>query len=226
MTEFMGFTTKCLDFFTELSLNNNKTWFEEHRSEYQDHVLAPAREFVAALGEKLKKTRPGLQADPRVNKSLFRIFRDTRFSRDKTPYKTHLAVWFWEGPRPRMECPGFYFHLEPGLFRLGGGMYVFPGDVLEAYRRAATDPQSGPALVRALEKVRSSGSYVLGGKHYKKTPRGYGGAAIDPELLLHNGLYVGTDCPPREVFSESLVDFCFNHFQNMMPLHEWLSRVI
>ena len=86
--------------------------------------MTPARLFVGEMGARLKKLSPGVQADPRVDKSIFRIFRDTRFSRDKTPYKTHLGIWFWEGDGPRMECSGFYFHLDPPKLMNGSGTPV------------------------------------------------------------------------------------------------------
>ena len=226
MAAFNGFSPKCIDFFTELSVNNNKVWFEEHRNDYQDYVLTPSQEFVAAMGEELKKLRPEIQADPRVNKSLFRIFRDVRFSRDKTPYKTHLAVWFWEGPRPRMECPGFYLHLEPGLLMLGSGIYAFPRDILDSYRKAAADSRTGAALAKALKKVRDSGPYTVGGRHYKRTPRGFDPASPNADLLLHNGLYLSVDLPEAEAFSDGLVEFSLEHFRNMTPLHEWLLQII
>jgi uncharacterized protein (TIGR02453 family) len=113
---FTGFPQKGLVFFKELAENNDKLWFDAHRGDYEHHVLGPARYFIVALGDRLKSIAPKIQADPRVNKTLFRINRDTRFRHDKTPYKTHLALWFWEGTRPRMECSGFYFHLVDFCF--------------------------------------------------------------------------------------------------------------
>ena len=107
-----------------------KAWFDSHRQEYDDYVLNPAKNFIHDMGQVLKKTSPNVIADPRVNKSLFRLNRDIRFSKDKTPYKTHLAIWFWEGTSKRMECSGFlcafgagsvdarhrYSYVSPGAF--------------------------------------------------------------------------------------------------------------
>ena len=123
---FAGFPKQALTFFRDLSQNNTKMWFDRHREVYEQQVLVPARDFIMAMGDKLKKIAPGVQADPRVNKSLFRLNRDIRFSHDKTPYKTHLGIWFWEGARPRMECSGFYFHLEPDKVMLGSQTATLP----------------------------------------------------------------------------------------------------
>jgi len=95
------------DFFHRLTVNNSKEWFQEHREEYDNSILEPSRHFVMAMGERFIELSSGIVADPRVNRSLFRINRDTRFSKDKSPYKNHLGILFWEGERPKMENSGF-----------------------------------------------------------------------------------------------------------------------
>ena len=220
---FTGFPQKSLTFFKELAENNTKMWFDEHRGDYEHYVLGPARDFIVALGDRLKTIAPAIQADPRVNKTLFRINRDTRFRHDKTPYKTHLALWFWEGARPRMECSGFYFHLEPAKLLLGVGLYCFPKDLVDTYRQSVVHPREGKALAQALSKVKGTGTYQIGGKHFKKIPSGYDPKHPKAEFLLYHGLHAAVDCPiSPEVFSAGLVDFCFGHFKNMLPLHRWL----
>jgi len=220
---FSGFPKQTLTFFRNLAKNNNKLWFDSHREEYEKIVMAPARDFVLALGDKLKKISPAVHADPRTNHSIFRINRDTRFSSDKTPYKTHLALWFWEGARPRMECSGFYFHLEPTHLMLGAGIYLFPKDLLEAYRQAVVHPRQGPALTLALDKLMKHKGCFLGGSHYKKTPPGFDPAHPNAEYLLYNGLYAGVELQiPAQLHTPDLADFCFDHFKKMLPLHQWL----
>lgn len=220
---FKGFSQQTLSFFNDLARNNTKMWFDQHKEAYEQQVLSPARDFILALGEKLKKISPGVQADPRVNKSLFRLNRDIRFSHDKTPYKTHLGIWFWEGMRPRMECSGYYFHLEAGKLMLGVGLYCFPKDMLEAYRQSVIHPQQGPALNKAIGVIKRKGGYSLGGQHFKKTPHNYDSSHPNADLLLYNGLYTGVELPiPAELFTDTLVDLCFDHYKKMNPLHRWL----
>ena len=110
MSAFKGFPRELVRFFNGLRKNNTKEWFQDHKQDYEDHVKQPSMEFVMAMGEKLKTVAPKIHAIPKVNQSLFRLNRDTRFSKDKRPYKANLGIWFWEGDRKRMECPGFYFH--------------------------------------------------------------------------------------------------------------------
>jgi uncharacterized protein (TIGR02453 family) len=220
---FSGFHKQTLIFFRNLAKNNDKLWFDSHREEYEKFVVAPARDFVLALGDKLKKISPGVHADPRVNKSLFRINRDTRFSHDKTPYKTHLGIWFWEGTRPRMECSGFYFHLEPGRLMLGVGLYMFPKELLDLFRQSVVHPRHGPLLTKAVAAIRKKKDYFLGNPSYKKTPPGYDPHHPNAEFLLYNGLHAGVELPILpEVVTSGLVDLCFNHYKALLPLHTWL----
>ena len=95
--------------------NNTRDWFEKHRSDYDEFVLHPAREFVIEMGKKLRKIAPGVNAIPKINKSLFKINRGVRFSKDKSPYKTYMGIWLWEGNRKRMESSGEALkELNPG----------------------------------------------------------------------------------------------------------------
>jgi uncharacterized protein (TIGR02453 family) len=106
---FEGFPPEGLAFLAGLAEHNEKAWFDAHRAEYERGLLEPARDFVDAIGPELEAVHPGIHADPRVNGSIMRINRDTRFSKDKRPYKTHLDLWFWEGEGPSRMRPGFGF---------------------------------------------------------------------------------------------------------------------
>lgn len=224
-SSFNGFTKKTASFFRRLAKNNTKEWFDAHKAEYEEHVLEPSRLFVLTMGDKLSKIAPKIVAEPKVNKSLFRIHRDTRFSKDKSPYKTHLGIWMWEGPLKRMENSGFYFHLEPGNMMLGVGIYMFPKEHLVAYRDSVVHPQHGAALSRVINSMDKAG-YPVGGQHYKMTPRGYDKEHKRAPLLLHNGLWAGFDGGiPDQLYSGKIVDFCFSHYKKMLPLHKWLKAM-
>jgi len=220
---FGGFSRPSIKFYRDLARNNNKIWFEENRETYEAQVLTPARQFVAAMGKKLGRIAPRLQADPRVNKSIFRIYRDTRFSADKTPYKAHLGIWLWEGTGPRMECSGFYFHVEPAHVYLGVGVYMFPKWLLEPYREAVVDPKTGKQLRRAINQCLKVEHCSVGREHYKRTPRGFDPGHANAALLRHNGLYAGVQLLiPDELYTEELIDFCHEYYRALLPLHRWL----
>ncbi|MCF8032466.1 MAG: DUF2461 domain-containing protein [Desulfarculaceae bacterium] len=220
--DFRGYSKKMVKFWRDLAKNNDKAWFEKNRAIYDNEVLAPNREFVVAMGSLLKGMAPQIKADPRVNKSLFRIHRDTRFSKDKTPYKTHMGLWWWEGPGKRMACSGFYFQLAPPKVMLGVGMYCLPKEMLPTFRDAVASDKYGPAMVRAIAKVEKAG-YAVGGAKYKRVPRGYDKDHPRAELLKYDSLWASLECKiPPEFYTSELPDWCLPHYQAMLPVHQWL----
>ena len=223
---FPGFPEGCVKFYMELTQHNDKAWFAEHKIQFETDVMVPARDFVAALGFRLQEIVPGIIADPRTDRSIFRIYRDVRFSRDKSPFNPQLALWWWQGSRSRMENSGFYFQLKPPNLMLGVGIYMFPDDLMEDYRRAVIHPRHGAALQQAIQQVHQRGDYTIGGQYYKKVPRGYDFAHPNANLLLHNGLYTGLEIPVPDLFyTPEVVNFCFNRFTEMLPLHAWLVQL-
>ncbi len=118
---FYGFPAEALRFLEELSKNNNREWFNAHKQEYQDHVLAPAQDFVLALGERLRTISAGIIYDTRTSGSgsILRTHRDIRFSKDKTPYHTYVRMVFWEGSRKKMENPRNMAPLHQWLVKVG-----------------------------------------------------------------------------------------------------------
>ncbi|HOD13241.1 MAG TPA: DUF2461 domain-containing protein [Spirochaetota bacterium] len=224
--EFNGFPVECFKFYRELEKNNSKQWFEQHRADYEEHVLGPARRFVTAMGDKLARLCPGIHAEPMVDRSIFRIYRDVRFSSDKRPFKTNLALWFWEGSGKRMESSGFYLHLEPASIMLGVGMYIFPKEFLKEYRDSVVHPRYGQQLARAVQGALKKGDYELWGEFYKKVPRGYPADHKNAELLLFNGLWAGVSSKvPKEAYSPAFVDYCYKSFADLHPVHRWLYEM-
>jgi uncharacterized protein (TIGR02453 family) len=223
---FQGFSEKTVRFFEQLADHNNKVWFENHRSDFEADVMEPAKAFVVAMGARLKSIAPNILAIPKVNKSIFRINRDTRFSQDPSPYKTNLGLYFWEGTRPRMESAGFYFHLEPPTMMLGAGFYMFTDRQLERFRKAVVDPKRGKQLTAIVKSISGLKGFELGGKHYKRVPGGYDPGHPNAELLLYKGLYIGTETTiPKEFYSAKLVDYCFEKYELSGPLYKWLVAI-
>jgi len=103
---FAGFPDGTFRFLRGIAKDNSKDWFEAHRTDYEQSYVEPAKALVAELGPKLQKISPGVKIEPKVNGSLFRINRDVRFSKDKSPYKTHLDLWFWEAEHRGWDSPG------------------------------------------------------------------------------------------------------------------------
>jgi len=222
-SNFNGFPEECVRFLFELRHNNNREWFKEHKSDYETFVKVPTQEFAGEMAKLLEELSPAEDPAPQVNFSIFRIYRDIRFSKDKTPYKTHAGVLFWEGSGPKMENSGYYFHLEPPNLMLGTGIHRFSKTLLKAYRDSVVDPEFGLELEKAIENTTQRGQYSIGGEHYKRVPRGY-----DPEderagLLLFNGLYAGVETEiPIELYSDKILNYCLEVYRDMIPIHNWL----
>lgn len=197
------FPKAALDFLGGIERNNNKAWYEEHKSDYHENVLEPLKMLVTALGAALSRKLPGLKYDPRVNGSIFRINRDTRFSKDKRPYKTHAAAFLWVGPADKLACPGVYFHLEAETLILGSGVYMFAPTSLVHYRKFVSE-MGGDELASAIHKAEKSG-FGVGGESLKKVPRGFPPDHKHAELLKMKGLYVGKNYPSSIVTEGDLV---------------------
>lgn len=220
---FQGFSKKTVSFLKALKNNNEKAWFEAHKEEFEADVIAPAKHFVAAMGEKLHGIAPDIQADPRVNRSIFRVYRDVRFSKDKTPYKTHLGILLWEGKQKKMENPGFYFHLEPPTLLVGSGMYMFTKEQMEFYRQEVMDEKRGASLHRIINKITSKGGLFIGGEGYKRVPSEFDPKHKRAQLLLHKGLWAGSESPiPPELYSDKLIGYVYDIYKELAPLHKWL----
>ncbi|HEV8686660.1 MAG TPA: DUF2461 domain-containing protein [Gaiellaceae bacterium] len=223
---FAGFPREGLAFLADLARNNERAWFHAHREEYDAYVLEPARDLVEALGEELARFAPDVHAEPTVGGSIMRIARDTRFSKNKTPYKPHLDLWFWEGDGPSRTQPGYWFRLTPKRLLLGVGMHRFEREVLERYREAVVDPKRGQALAKAVAAVERAGGDV-GGANYKRVPRGYDTEHERAPLLLHDGLYAGLELPvPRELPTPRFAKFCAERYKRFTPLQEWLVDLL
>ena len=224
-SRFSGFPKAAFKFFKDLENNNTREWFEENRGVFEKSVMGPAQDFVMEMGEKLKSVRPKIVAIPKVDKSIFRIYRDVRFSKDKTPYKTHLGIFLWEGPRKKLGNPGFYLQFDKSTFLVAGGLHSLPDDLLKSYRDAVSDPRKGNEIRKILNKLAKNSNYKLGGSHYKRVPRDYDPDNPNADLLLHNGLYVYSERSiPKETYKRDFLDYSYNIFKEMFPLHEWLVK--
>jgi uncharacterized protein (TIGR02453 family) len=222
---FDGFSKETVDFLAGVRDHNNKKWFDGHRSDYERAFLAPAVAFAEALAPPLRKIEPDICVEPRVNGSIMRINRDIRFSKDKSPYKDHLDLWFWTGDRKGWDTSGFFFRLTPDRLVLGAGMHGFAPATLARYRAAVLDARKGAALAAIVSKIRKDG-YEVGTESYKKTPAGVAADHPRAALLRHGGLHAGWEGKhPAELRHPAFVDFVTQHFKAVAPLHRWLRAI-
>jgi uncharacterized protein (TIGR02453 family) len=225
-TAFAGFPKETVKFLCEISENNEKAWFDAHRSEYQSAYVEPALAFIDAIGPRLRKIAPSVNYEPKINGSLFRINRDIRFARDKRPYKDHIDLWFWHGDKRGWDSPGFFFRMLSDRLILGAGMHRFEKAQLERFRAAVLEPKSGKALAKVVAEIRSAG-YEVGGATRKAVPRGFDPAHERAEYLLHEGLFATLEgSPGRIVETAQFVDYCAGHFRAMWPISRWLLQEV
>jgi len=221
MQNFQWFSPKTIKFFSELKENNNKKWFDENRKTYEEYVKKPLKLFFIDLWEKLLEKRPHLNFDSK--KSIFRINRDIRFSKDKTPYKVWMSFALWEGPYSKAENPWFYFCLWANDLDMWAGNYWFNKEMLEKFREkiAWDESESFKKLMNKLKKK----WYEIKGKHYKRYPRWYTEESKNAEYLLYNGIFIFEKYwKPKEIYSKDLVDFCAKKYDDYMELQEWLVK--
>lgn len=240
---FTGFPEDSIRFLAELRRDNTKSWFDANRRRYDEAILEPSRAWVVDMGQRLAPLFPGIHAEPQVNRSLFRLNRDTRFSADKTPYKTEVGLFLWVGNRERTECPGFYLHFEPGSpdtplsgsLMVGVGIWMFSPKLLPRYRQAVVHPEKGRTLRDAVEAVRAfAGPKALeargcGGTidHYQRVPQGFDPNHPNADLLKLKGLHAGVGGPLPSVFhGPGLLDFAFEQYRGMAPLVAWMDQAL
>ena len=226
---FTGFSKEAIQFLLDLENNNNKEWFEERKTFFQKELQQPAKALVIALGQRLQdEISSDIVADERTNGagSLMRIYRDTRFSKDKTPYKTNVAMLFWEGPRKKSENSTFGFQFGTAGAGLYAGMWAFPKEMLPVYRETVANDKSGSELEEIITSVESAGDYKVEGEKYKKVPAGYDADHPRAELLKYKGMHASApSIDPKVLLSADLVDVLTEHFRNMAPLQQWLVQL-
>jgi uncharacterized protein (TIGR02453 family) len=219
---FEGFRPEAIQFMADLAANNERAWFQPREGDYDRLVREPFERLIGALAERFSARGLPLDADPR--RSLFRIHRDTRFAKDKSPYKTHQAARFsWTGdhPSPMTEHAhgaGGYFHFEPGRMYVGGGMFMPDRPLLEAWRRQVVEhPRSVHAAIEDAAFLAAFGG-VSSHDPYKRVPTGYPPDHPDAELLRMRDVVFGRPLADDEVLAASLPDTIADGFVAAMPV--------
>lgn len=168
----MGFDRDGLDFLQRLAENNNRPWFAEHKDQYEALVLHPALDFIAAMQPRLHAISDHFDAIPkRVGGSLMRIYRDTRFGKDKTPFKTNIGIQFRHQLGKDVHAPGYYLHIAPDGCFIGVGIWQPPSPALAAIREQIAEHPG--RWQDAIGKVGFRRTFELSGASLKRPPRGY-----------------------------------------------------
>ena len=230
---FTGFEPDAIDFLAELATNNDREWFNPRKADYERLLKTPMEALVAALAERLAERDIPLQADPK--RSIFRIYRDTRFAKDKSPYKTNVGAsfpWLRRGADGQpvvaegmAHANGGYFNFQPGEMYVGGGMWMPEKARLDAFRRAVVDePDRVHAALEEPGFVATFGS-VSAHEHLKRVPPGFPPDHPDAELLRYKDVVFGRHLSDDEVLSPSLPDTLADAYAAGMPVFRFLDTI-
>lgn len=224
-SEFAGFPAETAQFLSELAENNQREWFKENKHRYERHVLEPALEFINAMNPRLEKiSRHFVAIGKRTGGSLMRVYRDTRFSKNKTPYKTNVGIQFRHELGKDVHAPGFYLHIQPKNCFLGTGIWRPDSDALAAIRNSIAENPG--KWKRARDSKRFVEHFRLGGDRLKRPPRGYVANHPFIEDLKRKDFIAVSEFPINRIRSAEFIDEVAARYATARPLMKFLCAAL
>jgi uncharacterized protein (TIGR02453 family) len=221
----VSFTPELFAFLADLREHNTREWFAANKDRYESALLEPALEFVADFAPYLETISSHFRADPRPSGgSLFRIYRDTRFSKDKTPYKTNLGIHFRHERSRDTHAPGFYLHLSPGEIFLGGGIWHPDTATALRIREAIVDDSDG--WRRATRAGAFAKSFTLGGDSLKRPPAGFDAGHPFVDDLKRKDFFGWTTLTEQQVTAPGFIAEYARRCQSIWPLMRFLCEAL
>jgi uncharacterized protein (TIGR02453 family) len=220
---FTGFPPEAMAFFRSLKRNNRREWFQPRKQVYDEQVKAPMTVLVGFVNTALLKFAPDYVRDP--SESIYRIYRDTRFSKDKTPYKTQIAALFWRRGVLRHQGPAFYFSVSPDEIEVAGGVYMPDQEHLRAFRNhLAGHHEEFRAIVRKKNLRALLGE--LQGERLTRVPKGFCADHPAADLVCAKQWLFDTMLDPALAAGPGLVGEVVTRFRAMAPFIEFLNRAL
>ena len=219
------FTPAAFKFMRELAQNNDREWFNANKDRYLADLRDPALEFIRDFAPHLWKISPAYRADPRANGgSMFRIYRDVRFSKDKRPYKDHAGLYFRHAKGKDVHSPGFYLHLQPGACFVGVGLWHPDNKTLKPIRDALV---ADPGLwKKAVGGKKFTETFELSGRSLKRPPKGYDPDHPLIDVLKMKDLTAFTTLTQKQVTSPGFIDEFARMCRDGSPLVKFLCEAI
>ena len=223
---FNGFPEALFSFLEELKVNNNRPWFQENKPRYEQHIVAPVQGFIESVGHFLPIISESFVADTRrQGGSMFRIYRDARFTKDKRPYKEHIGCQFRHRAGKDAHAPGFYVHISPHEVFVGGGVWTPPNNVLDEIRQAiVANPGRWADVVNDPVFCTRYGGVV--GDGLKRAPRGYDPDHLYIDDLKRKSFFAVQHLPPESILSVDFIDEVESAFEAVSPLMGFLCRAV
>lgn len=213
------FSPELFLFLRQLKRHNDRAWFEKNRSRYEQHLLQPALSFIGSFAPLLARLSPHFIADPRPSRgSLFRIYRDTRFSSDKRPYKTHVGIHFSHQSGKDAHAPVFYLHLEPGRCFAAAGVW-HPDQVALTKIRSAV-------VANADEWARLRKKVELEGDKLSRPPKGFDPNHRFIEDLKFKDFVSSLELDEKQICAEHFEREFFKACKSMLPLVEFTTKAL
>ncbi|HVT11104.1 MAG TPA: DUF2461 domain-containing protein [Fimbriimonadaceae bacterium] len=217
------FTPDAIAFFAELEQNNSREWFEPNKKRYEASVKGPMLEFAAEMIERMRALDPGISMLPR--NAVFRIHRDTRFSPNKTPYKTNAGLVVSRGERHSPGTPGLYFHFDAGRMAVASGLYFLePAQIKLVRAHIAANLDEFEGLLGDARWREKFGE--MAGEKNKVLPPELKAAAQRQPLLYNKQFFYWSEHPAQEIKREDLPDFVMSHIEAAWPMNEFLTRAL
>ena len=217
-TTSVGFTKDTLKFLRTLKRHNERDWFNAHKANYEAHVKAPMLAIIERLATDFPQIAPDLVASPR---SMYRIYRDTRFSPDKTPYKTHVSAAFSHQRLPKNESAGLYFHLSPTELWIGGGLYAPRTPQLHRIREhIVTNLRRFGSLAESPAIKRLGG---VRGERLQRVPRGFPKDHKAADYLRLKQYLIGDQLDAEKALSPRFYDMLVRRFITIEPFIQFLN---
>jgi uncharacterized protein (TIGR02453 family) len=222
-TPFSAFPTEGLKFLRSLKRHNNREWFQQHKDIYEHSVKGPMEDLISALATDFAKFAPEMVASPKA--SAYRIYRDTRFTKDKSPYKTHVAAVFPRTGLGKHEGAGFYLHIAPTELLLGGGLYMPLPEDLSAVREAiAAHPKSFLKVIDSAQFRRFFGS--MAGERLSRVPRGFPADHPAADFLRYKQFLASRTLTAEAATTASFYRLVVDTFRAMVPFVRFLNDPI
>ncbi len=220
---FNGFYSNTLEFLIENKLNDSKSWFEEHKTEYNDFLLSPLKELVGELSSHLLKIDPLIEVTPAIGKTISRIYRDTRFSKDKSLFRENMWLVFMRNKKSGPEWPAFYFDISPMHFSYGMGYYATSKETLQLYRKYIAE--SRPAFLQALACYQQQNTFQFTGEKYKKLQSAAFPEAVKDWYVRKNINFDHTSSNLKPTFSKKLAGELRAGYDILQPIYAFLCDI-
>lgn len=213
------FTQDYLTFLTELESNNNRDWFNDNKKRFKENVEAPFKAFLQDLIDTASAADTRISITPK--EAMFRIYKDTRFSKDKTPYKTQMAAIVGEGGRKGMKPNGIYLHSGFDSFGIFAGAFRPQPKEVKLIREAIVSDMDGFQAILDDKKFKNQFGEVKGEAH-KRIPKEFAEEYEKQPLLIRKSFYVNKIFPADTILKDNLIDICMEHFMAVQDFGEFL----